>query len=130
MVQRRMSAQEAVIGLMSLAFIEIRTMGYRRGPTLMEWPDGPEDYHEQMRVIADICHNLPGDLQARSKRKRERRAIESLRSHLQRTDGPYAQWIRTRLDVLAREEHGPLAPQRMPHQRQRQENASSDRGTQ
>lgn len=103
MVQMRMSAQEAVIGLMSLAFVEIRTMGYRREP--MEWPDGPDDYHEQIRVIADMCHNLPVDLRSRSKRQRERRAIESLRFLLQRTDGPYAQWIRTRLDMLGYDYH-------------------------
>ncbi|WP_433352973.1 hypothetical protein ACQP25_06825 [Microtetraspora malaysiensis] len=100
MALRRISAQEAVIGLMSFAFIEIRTMGYRRGPTLQEWPDGPEDYHEQIRMIADICHNLPGDLRPGSKRRRERKAIERLRFFLRGSNDPAAQWVRTRLDVL------------------------------
>ncbi len=104
----RISAQEAVIGLMSLAFIEIRTISYRRDLTLLGWIDGPEDYHEQIRVIADICHNLPGSLSSRSKRQRERRASESLRLLLLGADDAHTQWVRTRLDELGYDYHSLL----------------------
>ncbi|WP_433514890.1 hypothetical protein ACQP2T_04280 [Nonomuraea sp. CA-143628] len=46
-------------------------------------------------MIADVCHNLPGDFLPKSRRARERKAIESLRFHLRELDPDdrAAQWV-------------------------------------
>ena len=99
------SAQDAVRVLMALGFIEIRfTTHLVRRELEGEDLRSSLSHIERIRMIADVCHNLPGDLSSMSDRERERRAVESLKFHLRGlkhddpADGQAAQWVRARLD--------------------------------
>jgi hypothetical protein len=88
---------------MGLAFIEIRVTAYMFRRELQgEELSGALSRIERIRMIADICHNLPGDFRPGSDRERERRAVESLKFHLRdlAPDDQAAQWVRTNLDVV------------------------------
>ena len=71
-----------------------------------EEPDSSLSRIERMKMIADVCHNLPGDFGPRSDRERERRAVKSLRFHLQGlayddpADRQAAEWVRAQLDEV------------------------------
>ncbi|MFC4533798.1 hypothetical protein [Sphaerisporangium dianthi] len=113
------SAQDAVRHLMALGFMEIRATSHviRREVQAGEG-SGSLDHLARVRMIADICHNLPGDLRPVSRGERERRAIESLRFHLRELepDDQAAQWVRARLDELGYD-YVPLLPDRAKWQR-------------
>ncbi|SNT64027.1 hypothetical protein SAMN05216276_11099 [Streptosporangium subroseum] len=101
------SAQDAVRQLMALGFMEIRfTAHLVRQDWQSEEPGTSLSRIERMRMIADICHNLPGDFGPRSDRERERRAVESLRFHLRGlayddpADRQAAEWVRAQLDAV------------------------------
>ncbi|GAA1277693.1 hypothetical protein Psi02_78910 [Planotetraspora silvatica] len=101
------SAQDAVRHLMGMGFIEIRFTTYlMRREMQGEEPSSPLSHLERIRMIADICHNLPGDFRWSSNQERERRAVESLRFHLRglayddSTDSQAAQWVRMQLDEV------------------------------
>ncbi|MEW1844532.1 hypothetical protein AB0392_41870 [Nonomuraea angiospora] len=97
---QRMSAQEAVLSLMSFAFIEIRYMARMGQAHRPADEDFPADFVEQIRLIADLCHNLPGDFRPRRKRERERRAIASLKFLLQRPESHHSRWVKEHLTEL------------------------------
>jgi hypothetical protein len=98
---RGLSAQEAVRVLMAFGFTGIRSRSHlvRR-----ELAAGNEEealrWLDEIRVIANACHNLPADLRHGSRSERERRATENLRFHLRELapDDHEAQWVRETLD--------------------------------
>ncbi|SDL46260.1 hypothetical protein SAMN05421874_12211 [Nonomuraea maritima] len=107
------SAQDAVRDLMALGFIEIRfTTHLLRRELAGDDLSSPLSHIERIRMIANVCHNLPGDLRPTNDRERERRAMESLKSHLRglEHDGQAAQWVRARLDELGYD-YLPLLPE-------------------
>ncbi|MBN6057923.1 hypothetical protein JYK22_38740, partial [Nonomuraea sp. RK-328] len=97
----RGSAQEAVRGLMATGFVEIRAVSHLAERALA---DGETDtvlrHLEHMRMIANLCHNLPGDFLPKRRKARERKAIESLRFHLRELDPDdrAAQWVAGHLE--------------------------------
>ncbi|GAA1632095.1 hypothetical protein GCM10009733_031240 [Nonomuraea maheshkhaliensis] len=108
---QRMSAQEAVLSLMSLAFIEIRYLARMRQVHRSVDEDFPADFIEQIRLIADLCHNLPGDFSARGKRERERRATASLKFFLRRPESHHSRWVKEHLTELGYDYSHLLEPQ-------------------
>lgn len=97
----RGSAQEAIRVLMAKGFIDIRALSHLVKKALA---DGDMDtalgHLERMRMIANVCHNLPGDFQPRRSKVRERKAIESLRFLLRELDpgDRAAQWVAGQLE--------------------------------
>lgn len=112
--EARLSAQTAVRYLMGRGFIEIRATTHivRRELQGGEDLSSPLSRIDRIRMIADICHNLPADFRPGSDRERERRAVESLRFHLRKLepDDHGAQWVRTELDDLGYD-YLPLLPE-------------------
>ncbi|GAA4599237.1 hypothetical protein GCM10023194_78820 [Planotetraspora phitsanulokensis] len=113
------SAQDAVRHLMGMGFMEIRfTTHLIRREMQEEGPSSPLSYIERLRMIADVCHNLPGDFRWSSDQERERRAVESLRFHLRGlvyddpVDSQAAQWVRTQLDEVGFD-YLPLLPEQV-----------------
>ena len=113
------SAQDAVSDLMALGFIEIRfTTHLVRRELAGEDLSSSLSHIERIRMIANVCHNLPGDFSPTSDRERERRAVESLKFHLRGleydnpADGQAAQWVRARLDEVGYD-YLPLLPERV-----------------
>lgn len=55
---------------------------------------------EHMRMIADVCHNLPQDFFPKRRKMRERKAVESLRFHLRELDPDdrAAHWVVRQLE--------------------------------
>ncbi|MEQ4722413.1 hypothetical protein [Nonomuraea sp. B19D2] len=97
----RGSAQEAIRVLMAMGFIELRagTHFVKRALAAGE-TDTALTQLEHMRMIADVCHNLPQDLSPKRRKTRERHAIESLRFHLRELDPDdrAAQWVVRQLE--------------------------------
>ncbi|GAA3654937.1 hypothetical protein GCM10022224_017490 [Nonomuraea antimicrobica] len=97
----RGSAQEAVRGLMAKGFMEIRAVSHLAERALA---DGETDaalrHLEHMRMIANVCHNLPADFLPKRRKARERKVIESLRFHLRELgpDDRAAQWVAGHLE--------------------------------
>ncbi|MET9249662.1 hypothetical protein [Nonomuraea sp. NPDC003709] len=98
----RGSAQEAVRLLMAMGFMEIRADSHlvKRALAAGE-TDTALGHLEHMRMIADVCHNLPQDLFPKRRKIRERKAIESLRFHLRELDPDdrAAQWVVQQLEA-------------------------------
>ncbi|MET7463223.1 hypothetical protein [Nonomuraea sp. NPDC005501] len=90
------SAQEAIRVLMAMGFIELRAGSHlvKRALAAGE-TDAALTHLEHMRMIADVCHNLPKDFFPKRRKTRERHAIESLRFHLRELDSDdrAAQWV-------------------------------------
>ncbi|WP_424536655.1 hypothetical protein ACOZ38_43460 [Sphaerisporangium viridialbum] len=108
----RGSAQEAVRLLMARGFIEIRATSHLVRKALEEGkPEKALHHVDHMGMIADICHNLPGDFFPKRGRERERRAVESLKFHLRelKPDDDAAQWVRAELDEQGYD-YAPLLP--------------------
>ncbi|SDI00466.1 hypothetical protein SAMN05421505_13020 [Sinosporangium album] len=86
---------------MAKGFIDIRALSHLVKKALA---DGDMDtalgHLERMRMIANVCHNLPGDFQPRRSKVRERKAIESLRFLLRELDpgDRAAQWVAGQLE--------------------------------
>ncbi len=57
------AAADAALLLLHDALIQIRTMAHLRGDVAAPGAAGG-DYHERIRLIADVCENLPGYLRA------------------------------------------------------------------
>ncbi|MFI7538718.1 hypothetical protein [Streptosporangium sp. NPDC049376] len=72
---------------MAKGFVEIRAVSHLAERALA---DGETDtalrHLEHMRVIADVCHNLPGDFLPKRREVRERKAVKSLRFHFWELD--------------------------------------------
>ncbi|MFI6787395.1 hypothetical protein ACIBG4_08685 [Nonomuraea sp. NPDC050383] len=90
------SAQEAIRVLMAMGFIELRAGSHlvKRALAAGE-TDAALTHLEHMRMIADVCHNLPKDFFPKRRKARERHAIESLRFQLRELDPDdrAAQWV-------------------------------------
>ncbi|MEV0351088.1 hypothetical protein AB0H88_35345 [Nonomuraea sp. NPDC050680] len=90
------SAQEAIRVIMAMGFIELRAGSHfvKRALAAGE-TDAALTHLEEMRVIADVCHNLPQDFVPKRRKTRERHAIASLRFHLRELDPDdrAAQWV-------------------------------------
>ncbi|MBB4920603.1 hypothetical protein [Streptosporangium saharense] len=86
---------------MAKGFVEIRAVSHLAERALV---DGKIDtalrHLEHMRMIADVCHNLPGDFLPKRRKARERKAIKSLRFHLRELDPDdrAAQWVAEHLE--------------------------------
>lgn len=63
---RQDAATDASLLLVADALVQIRTMAYLRRDLSASDDEGeaPGDYPERIRLIADVCHNLPGYLRA------------------------------------------------------------------
>jgi hypothetical protein len=63
---RRNAAADASLLLVQEALVQIRAMAYLRRDLGTSDNEGgaPGDYHERIRLIADVCENLPGHLRA------------------------------------------------------------------
>ncbi|MCT9934128.1 hypothetical protein N5079_28360 [Planotetraspora sp. A-T 1434] len=97
----RGSAQEAIRLLMARGFVEIRAVSHivKRALAAGE-TDEALKHLEHLRMIADVCHNLPQDFYPKRPKIREREAIESLRFHLRELDPDdrAAQWVVRQLE--------------------------------
>jgi hypothetical protein len=63
-LSRHAAAKDASLLLVQDALIQIRTMAYLRREVAAREDEPPLDYHERIRLIADVCENLPGYLRA------------------------------------------------------------------
>jgi hypothetical protein len=94
--RRRQAAADASLLLVQEALVAIRTMAYLRQD--LAAGDGqdepPGDYHERIRLIADVCHNLPGYLRTSSPGT----AAEGLQYVWDTASPAQRQWLR---DTLA-----------------------------
>ncbi|MFI6928073.1 hypothetical protein ACIBIZ_49645 [Nonomuraea spiralis] len=98
---------------MTRAFIEIRaTTHIVKRELQSEDLERARARIDRIRMIADICHNLPGDFRPGSEREREQRAMESLKWHLRELepDDRSALWVQTELDDFGYD-YRPLLPQ-------------------
>ncbi|MFC0861868.1 hypothetical protein ACFHYQ_06130 [Sphaerimonospora cavernae] len=95
------SAQEAIRLLMARGFVEIRADSHFVQRALAAGDmDAALRRLAQLRLIADVCHNLPHDFFPKRSKIRERKAIESLRFHLRELDPDdrAAQWVVRQLE--------------------------------
>ncbi|MFI7697036.1 hypothetical protein ACIBQ6_48785 [Nonomuraea sp. NPDC049655] len=98
----RGSAQEAIRLLMASGFIEIRARSHLVEHALADREtDAALRHLKQMRMIANLCHNLPQNFFPKRAKARERLAIESLRFHLRELDPDdrAAQWVVRQLEA-------------------------------
>jgi hypothetical protein len=63
-LSRHAVAKDASLLLVQDALVQIRTMAYLRREVAAGEDESPLDYHEHIRLIADVCENLPGYLRA------------------------------------------------------------------
>jgi hypothetical protein len=61
---RHAAAKNASLLLVQDALVQIRAMAYLRGEVAAREDESPRDYHERIRLIADVCESLPGYLRA------------------------------------------------------------------
>jgi hypothetical protein len=66
---RQGAATDASLLLIQEGLVQIRAMAYLRRDLGAgdDEGDAPGDYHERIRLIADVCENLPGYLRAGSR---------------------------------------------------------------
>jgi len=62
--RRRAAAIDASLLLVQDALVQIRAMAYLRKDLSPSDAHPPSDYHQRIRLIADVCENLPGHLRA------------------------------------------------------------------
>ncbi|MEW9549682.1 hypothetical protein [Nonomuraea sp. NPDC050783] len=98
---------------MTRAFIEIRATTHivkRELPN--EDLESAQAHVDRIRMIADICHNLPADFIPGSEREREQRAMDSLKWHLGELEpgDRSALWVQSELDDFGYD-YRPLLPQ-------------------
>jgi hypothetical protein len=63
-LRRHAAAANASLLLVQDALVQIRAMAYLRKEVAAREAESPLDYHERIRLIADVCENLPGHLRA------------------------------------------------------------------
>ncbi|GAA3473364.1 hypothetical protein GCM10018965_079170 [Nonomuraea roseola] len=86
---------------MARGFVEIRACSHLVKDALAAGKTDTALRHlEHMRMIANVCHNLPQDFHPKRPKIRERKAIESLRFHLRELDPDdrAAQWVMRQLE--------------------------------
>lgn len=82
-------SQRAVAALCQTAFLEIRSSAYLRREIVQFGVGlGDGDYHEHIRVLADVCHNLPGGPPTEAEARRRLGDLWSTATDAQRA------WIR------------------------------------
>jgi hypothetical protein len=88
------SPEEAIAHLLYTACVEIRSMAGRR-PS-----HDPAESIDDIRAIADTCHNLPLCLGHTSKRLRRRAANRQLGYLWRSAETRKIEWVRTKLDKI------------------------------
>lgn len=95
-LQHQAAAADAALLLIHDALIQIRAMAYsRKTVAAADATDG--DYHERIRLIADVCENLPGYLRTDTTAS----SVQGLQSAWDNADENQRAWLR---DTLA--QHG------------------------
>ena len=95
----RRHRQDAVIDasllLIQEALVQIRAMAYLRRDLGASNDEGdvPGDYHERIRLIADVCENLPGYLRAGARVT----PVEGLQYALDNANETQRRWFRATL---------------------------------
>jgi hypothetical protein len=90
--QDRAAAADAALLLIHDAFIQIRAMAYSRKTVAV--PDATDsDYHERIRLIADVCENLPGYLRTGTVAS----SVQGLQSAWDNADEIQREWLRDTL---------------------------------
>ena len=82
------AAADAALLLIHDALIQIRTMAYLRTTVAPDATDG--DYHERIRLIADVCENLPGYLRTGTPAS----SAQGLQSAWDNADEFQREWLR------------------------------------
>jgi hypothetical protein len=88
------SPEEAIAHLLYTACVEIRSMAGRR-PS-----HDPAESIDDIRAIADACHNLPLCLGHTSKRQRRQAANRQLGYLWRSAETKKIEWVRTSLDKI------------------------------
>ena len=90
--QHRAAAADAALLLIHDALIQIRTMAYSR-KTVAAAEAAGGDYHERIRLIADVCENLPGYLRTGTAAS----SVQGLQSAWDNAGEKQRAWLRDRL---------------------------------
>ncbi|GGV16888.1 hypothetical protein GCM10010182_42300 [Actinomadura cremea] len=93
-------ADEAAAHLMSVAFMQIRTMAGRRKPSGFPEPVDSEDFAWHIRALADACSPLPGTLHRGTVRQRRREAAARLEDLWVVAQPDVLEWARFHLDKI------------------------------
>jgi len=87
---RDAAARDASLLLVENALVQIRAMAYLRRAVAAREEEVSLDYHERIRLIADVCENLPGYLRAG-------KPVEGLRYVWQNANEMQQAWVRETL---------------------------------
>jgi|SoimicmetaTmtLPB_FD_contig_51_5142475_length_690_multi_1_in_0_out_0_1 hypothetical protein len=90
--QHRAAAADAALLLIHDALIQIRAMAYSRKTVAAPEATGG-DYHERIRMIADVCENLPGYLRTGTAAS----SAQGLQSAWDNADETQRAWLRDTL---------------------------------
>jgi hypothetical protein len=92
---RQDAATDASLLLVQDALVQIRAMAYLRRDLGAgdEEGDAPGDYHERIRLIADVCENLPGHVRAGTRGT----PVEGLQYAWDKASETQRRWLRATL---------------------------------
>lgn len=92
---RQDAATAASLLLIHDALVQIRAMAYRRKVlgTGVDDDDAAGDYHERIRLIADVCENLPGYLMLDARAT----PVEGLQYAWDKANETQRRWLRATL---------------------------------
>ena len=93
-VSRHAAAKNASLLLVQDALAQIRAMAYLQREVTAREEEVPHGYNERIRLIADVCENLPGYLRANT-------PVQGLKYAWQKGNEMQQAWLR---DTLA--QHG------------------------
>ena len=88
---RQDAATDASLLLVQDALVQIRAMAYLRRD--LGAGDDEGDYHERIRLIADVCENLPGHLRAGTRGT----PVEGLQYAWDKASETQRRWLRATL---------------------------------
>jgi len=89
-LSRHAAAKDASLLLVQDALVQIRAMAYLRREVAAREDEVPLDYHERIRLIADVCQNLPGYLRANT-------PVQGLKYAWQKANEMQRAWLRETL---------------------------------
>ena len=98
MTNSRVPHSRAVAHLAQSALIEIRLMAGKRAAMSTSQVAVSEDVFNQIRLLADIAHGLPGVLETANRRARERVCANQLRWIYESTTTLGRDWILQKLE--------------------------------